>query len=82
MNTESVVHEQEEDEPVQPLVQWFPPGGMAQAAPAAAAGVAAVVLGALVYAGFALAQAAVRGRGSRELVLDRLVVRRLTVLED
>jgi hypothetical protein len=34
-----------------------------------------------VYAGFTLARAAVRGRAGRDLVLDRLVVRKLTVLE-
>lgn len=80
MNTESVVHE--EEEPTQPIVQWFPAGGVAKAAPAAAAGVGALMFGALVYAGYALARAAVRGRGGHELVLDRLVVRKLTVLED
>ena len=80
MNTESVIHE--ESETVQPLVKWFPPGGVAQAAPAAVAGASAIVLGVLVYAGFALARAAVGRRGGRDLTLDRLVVRKLVVLED
>ena len=80
MNTESVIHEEEETP--QPIVQWFPPGGVAQAAPAAVAGASAIILGVLVYAGFALARAAVDRRESRELTLDRLVVRKLVVLED
>ena len=80
MNTESTIRD--EDQPAQPLVQWFPSGGVAKAAPAAAAGLAAVVLGALVYAGFSLTRAALNGRPGRELTLDRLVVRKLTVLED
>ncbi len=82
MNTEGVVHPGDEDEPTLPLVQWFPPGGMAQAAPAAAAGAAAIVLGALVYAGFAIARAAVDSVHRRNARIDHLVVRRLTVLED
>ena len=80
MNTESVIRD--EEEPTKPIVQWFPAGGVAKAAPAAAAGMAALVLGALVYAGFSLAQAAVSGARGRELKLDRLVVRKLTVLDD
>lgn len=80
MNTEGVVHP--EDEPVQPLVKWFPPGGVERAAPAAAAAGGAVVLGVLVYAGFALARAALGGRRRGELQVDRLVARRLMGLED
>jgi hypothetical protein len=80
MNTESTIRD--DDQPAQPLVQWFPSGGMAKSAPAAAAGLAALVLGALVYAGFSLARAAVTRRHGGELTLDRLVVRKLTVLED
>ena len=79
MNTEGVVHP---EEPTQPIVRWFPPGGMAQAAPAAAAGASAIVLGALVYAGFAIARAAVESVNRRNDRIDHLVVRRLTVLED
>ncbi len=80
MNTEGVVHPDEE--PTQPIVKWFPPGGMARTAPAAAAGMAALVLGALVYAGFSLTRAALNRGFGRPLTLDRLVVRKLTVLED
>lgn len=81
MNTEGVVHPEEERP--QPLVQWFPPGGIADAAPAVGVGAAALVLGALFYAGFHLARS-LSGGGPREadLVLDRLVVRKLVVLED
>jgi hypothetical protein len=64
MNTEGLIHP--EEEPTRPIVQWFPPGGMAQAAPGAAAAAAALVLGALVYAGFALARAAMNGAGRRD----------------
>jgi hypothetical protein len=81
MNTEGVIHPDEERP--QPLVQWFPSGGIAAATPAVAAGAAALVLGALFYAGFSLARSLARGgRSEADLVLDRLVVRKLTVLED
>jgi hypothetical protein len=80
MNTDSVVHPDEE--PTQPIVQWFPRAGAAQAAPAAAAAAGAIVFGVLVYAGYALARSAMGGRRGGDLTVDRLVVRRLTVLED
>ena len=80
MNTESTIRD--DDQPAQPLVQWFPAGGMAKAAPAAAAGLAAVVLGALVYAGFSLTRAALSRGSGAGAARDHLVVRRLTVLED
>ena len=79
MNTESVIHPDEEL--TKPIVQWFPRAGAAKAAPAAA-GAGAVVFGVLVYAGFALARAAIGGRRTGDLTVDRLVVRKLTVLED
>ena len=80
MNTESVIHPDEEL--TKPIVQWFPRAGAAKAAPAAAAGAGAVVFGVLVNAGFALARAAIGGRRTGDLTVDRLVVRKLTVLED
>jgi len=59
MNTESVIRMDEE--PSQPLVDWYPPGGPLRAVSShvtvpVAAGVSAVALGVLVYAGFMLAQ--------------------------
>ena len=55
MNTDSVLRM--EEEPAQPLVDWFPPAGPMRAMSVPlAAGVAALFLGAVAYAGFALAR--------------------------
>ena len=55
MNTDSVIRMDEE--PAQPLVDWFPPAGPLRALslPLAVAA-SAVAVGALAYAGFALAR--------------------------
>ena len=59
MNIDSVIRMDEE--PAQPLVEWYPPGGPLRAVSShvtvpVAAALSAVALGVLAYAGFALAQ--------------------------
>ncbi len=66
MNTDPVIRMDEE--PTQPLVDWYPPGGplaavSSRVAVPVTAAVGALVLGALVYVGYALA---------RRLLDDRL----------
>ncbi len=60
MNTDSVMHMDEE--PAAPLVDWFPPAGPLRALTVPlVAGLGAVALGALAYAGFALARSIYEG---------------------
>lgn len=59
MNTDPVIRMDEE--PTQPLVDWYPPGGplaavSSQVAVPVVAALSAVALGALAYVGFALAR--------------------------
>ncbi|MDP8916218.1 MAG: hypothetical protein M3M95_03230 [Pseudomonadota bacterium] len=55
MNTDSVVRM--EEEPAQPLVDWYPPAGPLRALSLpVAAGLGALAFGALAYAGYALAR--------------------------
>lgn len=83
MNTDPVLRT--DDEPSRPLVDWYPRGGPLRAVSLDVAGptvlaLGAVGLGVLAYAGFALARRGARTRFG-ELEVDRLVVRKLTVLD-
>ena len=81
MNTESVIRQ----EPApQRLVQWFPPAGAVRSLSPDLVTAASIAAGVFLTTGFAIGvyYAARAHSRYRKLEVDRLVVRRLHVLED
>ena len=83
MNTDSVLRE---DQPSQPLVQWYPRGGPTRAVSPDVIAVAGVAVGFFLTAAVAVgviafARRASRSGATRDLSVDRLIVRKLQVLE-
>ena len=84
MNTDPVIRT--EDIASQPMVQWYPRAGPMRAMTSEVAGAAVIALGtlglvAIAFGALSLARRAVQPTRLGELEVDRLTVRRLTILD-